>query len=255
MRPLIFGSLFAGIAGLDLGLERAGMRCAWQVEKDDYAARVLERRYPGVLRRRDVCDSGIHNLTPVDVIAGGFPCQDISASGPRVGIDGARSGLWREFARIVGELRPRYVIVENVADLIYRGLKRVLGDLAALGFDAEWEIVPACAFGAPHTRERLFILAYSQPAEWGPFSAARRYVDNSRNRVRFAGAQTPDGATRGHHQMDGGGWASEPNVGRVADGVPARMDRLSGLGNAVSPVVGEFVGRCVMAHAQKFSLL
>src|SRR5262245_40776069 len=162
---LTFGSLFAGIGGIDLGLERAGMRCAWQVEIDDYATKVLTKHWPDVPKFRDVRSVGAHNLPTVDLIAGGFPCQDISASGPRTGIDGERSGLWREFARIIGELRPRYVLVENVADLIYRGIERVLGDLAGHGYDAEWEIIPACAFGAPHTRERMFILAYSESTE------------------------------------------------------------------------------------------
>src|SRR6476661_6834913 len=129
---LTFGSLFAGIGGIDLGLERAGMRCAWQVEIDDYATRVLAKHWPDVTRFRDVRSVGAHNLTPVDLLAGGFPCQDISDAGKRAGIEGARSGLWSEFARLIGELRPRYVLVENVTALLRRGMGTVLGDLAAL---------------------------------------------------------------------------------------------------------------------------
>src|SRR5688572_14262480 len=129
-----FGSLFAGIGGIDLGLERAGMKCAWQVELDPFCRRVLAKHWPDVARYEDVREVGAHNLEPVDLIAGGFPCQDISNAGKRAGIDGERSGLWSEYARIVRELRPRYVLVENVTALLGRGIGRVLGDLAALDF-------------------------------------------------------------------------------------------------------------------------
>ncbi len=157
-----FGSLFAGIGGLDLGLERAGWQCKWQVEIDEYARRVLAKHWPNVNRYSDVRTVGTE-LERVDLVCGGFPCQDVSlAKHDAGGIDGSRSGLWFEFARVLGILRPRIALVENVPGLFVRGIDRVLGGLAALGFDAEWSIVSACAMGAPHTRERLFILGYSQ---------------------------------------------------------------------------------------------
>ena len=112
------GSLFAGIGGFDLGFERAGMRVAWQVELDPYCRAVLARHFPDAARFEDVCEVGARNLAPVDLICGGFPCQDLSPAGRGAGIDGARSGLWAEFARIVRELRPRYVVVENVPALL-----------------------------------------------------------------------------------------------------------------------------------------
>jgi DNA (cytosine-5)-methyltransferase 1 len=158
---LTFGSLFSGIGGIDLGLERAGMRCAFQVELDSFARLVLQKHWPAVPRFDDVREVGAHNLPEVDLLCGGFPCQDISNAGKRAGIEGARSGLWKEFARIIRELRPRFVLVENVAALRARGLGRVLGDLAALGFDAEWDCIPAASLGAPHLRDRLFLVAYS----------------------------------------------------------------------------------------------
>jgi len=158
-KPLTFGSLFAGIGGFDLGLERAGMRCEWQVEIDPYARAVLAKHWPDVRRHEDV-----RTFPPpqgewgVDVICGGFPCQDISVAGKGAGLAGARSGLWYEYARIIGELRPRYVIVENVAALLTRGADVVLGTLATLGYDAEWHVIPASAVGAPHRRERIWIV-------------------------------------------------------------------------------------------------
>src|SRR5215471_10832235 len=115
------GSLFAGIGGFDLGFERAGFKTIWQVEIDEYCRRVLERHFPGAERFADIRDCGKHNLKPVDVISGGFPCQDISNAGLRAGIDGERSGLWNDMQRIVGELCPRFVLVENVAALLVRG--------------------------------------------------------------------------------------------------------------------------------------
>ena len=162
--PLTFGSLFAGIGGMDLGLERAGMECRWQVEIDPYATRVLARHWPDVRRHDDVRTFPPDDGTDwqVDLIAGGFPCQDISYAGKGAGLSGERSGLWFEFARVVRTLRPRFLIVENVPALLTRGLDAVLGTLASLGYDAEWTCLPAAAVGAPHIRDRVFILAYSQ---------------------------------------------------------------------------------------------
>ena len=127
---LTFGSLFSGIGGFEIGFERAGMACKWQVEIDEYASRVLAKHWPSVHRERDIKDCGKHNLESVDVICGGFPCQDISYAGRCAGLDGERSGLFFEAIRVVRELQPRIVVMENVAALLTRGLDRVLGTLA-----------------------------------------------------------------------------------------------------------------------------
>jgi DNA-cytosine methyltransferase len=191
---LTCGSIFSGIGGFDLGFERTGhMRTLWFCEQNAYCRRVLARHWPGVPCHPDVRalvadtdqrergqtplrrdggtatpDSGgsRHELLPVpvpyvDVLCGGFPCQDLSYAGKGAGIDGERSGLWSEYARLVRELRPRYVVVENVPALLGRGLGRVLGDLAACGYDAEWDCLPASAFGAPHRRDRVWVVAYA----------------------------------------------------------------------------------------------
>lgn len=155
------GSLFSGIGGLELGLEWAGLgRVTWQVEKDAYCRQILAKHWPDAVRHADVRAVGAHNLSRVDVLCGGFPCQDISIAGKGAGLSGARSGLWSEYARLVRELRPRIVVVENVAALVVRGLDRVLCDLAACGYDAIWFPLRASDVGAPHLRERLFIVAY-----------------------------------------------------------------------------------------------
>jgi DNA (cytosine-5)-methyltransferase 1 len=232
---LTVGSLFSGIGGLDLGLERAGMQIKWQCEIDDYATQVLQKHWPDVSRFRDVRTVGAHNLVPVDLICGGFPCQDISKAGNGAGLDGAHSGLWAEYVRIIGELRPRFVLVENVPALLKRGFGRVLGNLAALRYDAEWGVLSACAVGAPHTRERLFLLAYAD-GEHDVYGRRRTATIFGRR------PQAPE-VCRSEY------WHTQSEPSGVANGVPAQLDRLKGLGNAVVPQVAEWIGRQIIAAA------
>jgi DNA (cytosine-5)-methyltransferase 1 len=161
--------LFSGIGGFSLGLERAGMRTVAFCEIDPFCRRVLAKHWPGIPIYEDVRALDAPTLQrdgiAVDIIAGGFPCQDISSAGKRAGLAGPRSGLWREYARLIGEVRPRFAIVENVADLRARGLGEVLGDLAALGYDALWESIPASAVGAPHRRDRVWIVAHADDGQ------------------------------------------------------------------------------------------
>jgi DNA (cytosine-5)-methyltransferase 1 len=243
--PITFGSLFAGIGGFDLGFERAGMSCRWQVEIDDYANRVLEKHWPDVHRERDIRSSGWHNLQPVDIIIGGFPCQDISYAGRGAGLDGERSGLFFEAIRVVRELQPRVVVLENVAALLTRGLDRVLGTLAEIGFDAEWHCIPAASVGAPHSRDRTFIIAYpnSDGILQRPIIGKMEWMCGVRGwrekEYRFGAILE---ALRSGRLGD---FAGVPRVdGRVPDGLD--KDRLKGLGNCVVPQVAEFVGRMVL---------
>ena len=136
------GSLFSGIGGLDLGLEWAGVgHTVWQVEREPFCQTILAKHWPNAARFDEVRTVGAHNLEPVDVISGGFPCQDISYAGKGLGLSGERSGLWYEFARIVGEMGPRFVVVENVAAILSRGIWDVLGTLSDLGYDAQWRTI------------------------------------------------------------------------------------------------------------------
>lgn len=157
---LTFGSLFAGIEGFGLGFEQAGMRCAWQVEKDAAARSVLARHYPNVPRFDDVCTVGAQNLAPVDVICGGFPCQDLSVAGNRAGLTGARSGLFYEMTRITNELRPAYLVWENVPGLLSSGRGRdfaaVLLELERIGYCGCWTTLDAQFFGLAQRRQRIF---------------------------------------------------------------------------------------------------
>jgi DNA (cytosine-5)-methyltransferase 1 len=363
------GSLFAGIGGFDLGLQRAGMRVDWQVELDPYCGAVRARHFPEARRFEDVREVGTENLAPVDLVCGGFPCQDLSPAGKGAGLDGARSGLWAEFARIVRELRPGYVVVENVPALLTGKGKRwdrapvgrVLGDLAEAGYDAEWACLSAREFGAPHLRKRVWLVAYpardaqagseattrpqrerarpgglegrarelsdadrdrrpqgvclgtgaeeparppdalrrragtdvahaegdpertglrasGAPRQWrrrpADCGGARGDVADPERRGRQRGADQPrrddperpatlrgQGAAhpaRGCEESRPGrrlpaseGWGAEPDVGRVADGVPARVDRLAALGNALLPQIAEWIGSRILEYERE----
>lgn len=235
---LTVGSLFAGIGGLDLGLERAGMKTVWQVEIDPFCRKVLAKHWPDVERFEDVRTVGKHNLNPVDLICGGFPCQDIGCAGKRAGIDGERSGLWSEFHRIICELRPMFVVIENSVALLIRGLDRVLCDLAACGFDAEWQPVLASDFTFPHRRERLFVVAYAN----GKHGASRMGNQQNWPREIFDRSRRERDAVRVQ--------AADRFVG-VDDGVRGRsyFDRGHAIGNAVVPQVAEWIGRRIVESA------
>lgn len=239
-----YGSLFTGIGGFDLGLDRAGMECRWQVEIDPFCRAVLGKHWPDVPRYEDVRDAG-PKLEPVDLICGGFPCQPVSRFGKRAGREDSR-WLWPAFRDVLRATGPRYVLVENVPGLLDGGMGDVLGDLADLRYDAEWTVLHASGVGAPHQRARVFILAY--PHGVGP----RAILTEPQLLRATAGVAHPArGRGLGARWEDAEGvlWPPEPAVGRVADGFPARVDRLRALGNAVVPRVAEWIGRRIMdAH-------
>jgi DNA (cytosine-5)-methyltransferase 1 len=325
------GSLFSGIGGFDLGLERAGMTVRWQVERDPWCQKVLAKHWPDVPRYENVEDVG-GELECVDLICGGFPCQPVSVAGQRQGTDDDR-WLWPEFRRIVGLLGPRYVLVENVPGLFTanggHAFGEVIGDLADLGYDCEWTVLSAADVGAPHLRKRVWIVAHAKRGRCGT-NGERRSVGKVEDRKKHdkRSSQESDslanaesnrrrpGRPRGSHprrqgkpeyalqtvadaegdrhpeiaksargagvvgsredaayptgqfsdgsddnrggrprplpESGNGGeearplssqWPVEPDVGRVAHGVPLRVDRLKGLGNAIVPQCAEWIGR------------
>jgi DNA (cytosine-5)-methyltransferase 1 len=305
---LTVGSLFSGIGGIDLGLERAGMTVKWHSEIDPYACRVLKKHWPDVPNLGNIKEIDWATVELVDVIAGGYPCQPFSTAGKRQG-DKDERHLWPYFLRAISELRPRFALLENVRGHLSMGFDRVLGDLAEIGYDAEWQIVSAASVGAPHRRDRIICVAYpseqysngkshyarnSVGSETLPQSGNSGWAANVAN-PNDTGSRTPErdmgkrGAKitqdwQGHsgtqHGISGcstdladttskglqrsvgkvfkgdrvrsayGGWQwweTEPDVGRVAHGIPSRVDRLRGLGNAVVPQVAEYVGRMIMA--------
>lgn len=243
-------SLFAGIGGLELGLERAGMTVVGQVELDPWAQRVLAKHWPETPRHDDVRTAAEWWLSqgrpPVHVVCGGFPCQDISLSGRGAGIGGERSGLWKAMLDTIRTVRPRYVLIENVSALTFRGLDVVLADLASSGFDAEWTVFRAADFGAPHGRERLYVVAYRSSIDgiaWDRMGEGGVWEASIAARG-LPGLAAPAVRRRAVEWME-----REPSVGRLAHGVPRQVDRLRGLGNSVVPQVAEHLGRLILEDA------
>jgi len=243
--PLLYGSLFSGIGGIDLGFDRAGLRCAWQVEIDPDARMVLNKHWPEVPKHDDI---RTFEPTSVDVICGGFPCQGISVAGKGKGLSDDRSGLWAEYFRVVKQAKPRIVVIENSPAIRTRGLREIVEQLAGIGYVCEWDIIPAAAIGAPHLRERMFIIADTVRTSTA--------MENGRCEKRWfkAGTLEPavlppvNGASR-TKRFEASAlfdrWISvlgsdEPveRVSVVADGVSERL-----VGNAVVPQVAEWIGR------------
>jgi DNA (cytosine-5)-methyltransferase 1 len=283
-------ALFAGAGGGILGGHLLGWRTVCAVERDPYAAGVLiARQNDGSLAPfpvwDDVCTfDGRPWRGVVDVVSGGFPCQDISVAGSGAGIDGERSGLWREMARIIDEVRPRHVFVENSPMLIQRGLTDVIGDLASLGYASTWGTLGAADVGAPHHRQRIWIVGVDETGdrtiweqcsccdEWwcnlhdqhaydcecpsvedwdmDPYSSTCKEVaDTSGEGLQVSQQENIPRARRkqeGRAIAECRWWAAEPDVGRVAHGVAARVDRLRALGNGQVPAVAALAWRTLM---------
>jgi DNA (cytosine-5)-methyltransferase 1 len=271
-----FGSLFSGIGGIDLGLERAGMTCAWQSEIEPYACRVLAKHWPAIPNLGDIRGIDWTTVGTVDVVAGGYPCQPFSVAGRRAGANDERH-LWPMFADCLRVVRPRYAMLENVSGHLSLGFGDVQADLATLGYDSRWDCIPAAAVGAPHLRDRVFIIARDTRPEqrrtmadsdnrgsrdpfrsrWdAPWACSTDVADTdsvvmveSRLKSSVATACGTGRHNGGRAKSDGVGkrWPVEPDVGRVAHGIPRRVDRLRGLGNAVVPQVAEHIGRIIMS--------
>jgi len=326
------GSLFSGIGGIELGFEREGFKTEWFVENTPYCKAILAKRFPNAKIYDDITQLDFASLPKVDVLTGGFPCQDISNAGKRAGIQGSRSGLWKYFAKSIRILRPKIVFVENVSALLNRGLDTVLADLAKIGYDAEWHCVPASAVGAPHRRDRIFIIAtiMADSCEFGLDAKQskpeklfnKRQQSTEENLSRGCGLKSSTNHQHNAHVADSdqfgrdnrqhhwqkrpvqdisrrcfqkdkpkgdrwqhgsgkigqilpntkknmadsakqrferrkrrtpkrsrptqqGWWESEPELGRVAYGIPNRVDRIKSIGNAVVPQLAQAIAKTI----------
>jgi len=273
--------LFSGIGGFSLGLERTGgFETVAFCEIEAFPRKVLAKHWPNVPCYDDVRTLTGARLTAdgigVDVICGGFPCQDISFAGLGAGLTGERSGLFYEIARLIGELGPSFIILENVGAMLSRGLDAVLGTLASLGYDAEWHCIPASAVGAHHRRDRVWILAMADTQIMQrnggndnagismerevPQSGNRGWPENVANAMcgRRPGQgkfiepcnsealiqrQTVDAFNGRASDF----WRVEPDVGRVVNGISDRAHRLKALGNAIVPQIAELIGNAILA--------
>lgn len=271
--------LFSGIGGISIALE-PWVRTVAYCEQDRYAQGVLfSRMQSGDIHRAPIWDDVTtlqsRVLGTIDIITGGFPCQDISCAGNGAGLEGKRSGLFFEIVRLVGELRPKFVFLENVPAITVRGLDRVLLEFTAIGYDCRWTIVSAAELGAPHLRERWFLLAHTNserirntekresetaPVSFNhgtPESLANSARQRCREKGKFRYLQSEEWTAGGGEEMayangeglercrreesselgsaKGGWWSVEPDVGRMANGVPKATHRIKCLGNAVVP--------------------
>lgn len=321
-KALTIGSLFAGIGGFDLAGRWMGWETKWFSEIEPYASAVLKKHWPNVPNHGDITKIKGEDVEHVDILCGGFPCQDISLAGKGAGLAGERSGLWSHYARLIEEIRPKYVVAENVSALRSRGLDRVLGEISALGYDAEWHCIPASAVGAPHRRDRIWIVAYARsvsdelgriasifsraarameggeglpqldPADSGgenvadacgeqqhlvlmgsggegseeaPSTGPMDADDHDRCTAGVRADATGDSASQGlSHGLPrslersatvaeserSGWWEIEPAVGRVAHGIPRRVDRLRCLGNAIVPQVAHLIFQGIARHEE-----
>jgi DNA (cytosine-5)-methyltransferase 1 len=249
--PLPMLDLFSGVGGFSLGLERSGLaRTVAFCEIDPFCRKVLKKHWPKVPQYDDIRELTAARLAADGIerpraICGGFPCQDISVAGRGAGLAGERSGLWREYARLIGELRPDFVFVENVAALLGRGLGAVLGDLAAFGYDAEWMPISAADVGAPHERERIWIVAYPDSARF-----PRPVIDGD----SLPRLLDPQNANLGNlvATSRGRSWQDDFKDLFLDDGLPSWVVRggVKTMGNAVVPQIPELLGRAVMRAMQ-----
>lgn len=282
-KPIRIGSLFSGIGGLELGLESGLASAGWsaqtvyQVEQSEYCRSILARHWHEAKRFDDVRTIDPASLPPADLLCGGFPCQDLSTAGKRAGLDGSRSGLFFELARIVRAIHPRIVVLENVAGIYTSGLGTVLGTLAEDGYDCVWTSLQAAEVGAPHRRERWFCIGWLADDD----------DERSDPRARLAKGERPDlsdfnrrggrgSSGTGRKRSPTGKRQLKPGMGRSLDGLPGRLDghrwpagpgpqhdwepprtrqkepndleRLKALGNAVVPHQGAVLGRWIGYH-------
>jgi len=266
-----FISLFAGIGGFDLGLERAGMTCVGQVEYNPFCQKVLKKHWPHVKLMGDIHDVTGTEFGDIDLICGGFPCQPFSTAGKRKGTDDNRY-LWPEMLRIIEVAKPAWVIGENVAGIVNMVLDTVCAELESKGFEVWPIIIPAAAVNAPHRRDRVWILAYSasnrRERDWqaseaekglqsepgyagelsgGPEGLCENVANSNNTGLQEAWSELEATGPEQYRGQDN--WAIEPELGRVAHGIPNRVDRLKSIGNAVVPQVVEVIGRAILrAH-------
>lgn len=244
---ITIGSLFSGIGGFELGLERAipNAKTIWQCEKDAFCRKVLKKHWPDSTIYEDITKMDTQDVPFVDLMCGGFPCQDISVAGKGAGLNGKKSGLWWWMLGCISRLRPSVVVLENVPAITFRGGVDVVGSITELGYDCEWGIIPAGGpqgFGAPHLRKRWFLVGYITNA------------NSKRTQIPIKGRQPTiemsgrDGETRGIKRRRNY-WEAFPTQSPICgrnDGISNRVDRLRALGNAIVPQCSEYIGQCIM---------
>lgn len=236
-------SLFSGIGGFEWGAKYAGISTIWCCEIAKFQRKVLSKNFPNVKQYEDIRDVVCPEYA--DIITGGFPCQDISIAGKGKGIKGERSDLWKEMYRIVREIRPRYIIIENSPALTIRGLETVLCDLAKAGYNAEWKCISNSEFGFPHKRERIYIIAYSDQIE-----RQKRGVQksNSFESIFIETSKEHSGLTfsKRIYQMP------DSEIVGIDDGVSDWCNRVGAIGNAMNPIIALYLFICIIKFENRY---
>lgn len=245
---LTHGSLFSGIGGFELGAELAGIPTIWNCEIEEFQRAILKKQFKNTIQYNDI--RKLTNPEKVNIISGGFPCQDISSAGGGAGIDGEKSGLWAEMYRICGEVRPEYIIIENSPNLTIRGFERVLCNLSQIGYDAEWQCLRGTDFGMPHFRNRIYCIAYN--LQTGRSRSSQIIFANKGNLGKHLKPYLQNDGdaiwTAREYAKAGRLVLHKPKDCRNDDELSKWMDRVGGLGNAVMPVVSNYLFECVKAH-------
>ncbi len=250
------GSLFSGIGGFDLGAEMAGIETLWNCEVEEHKRKVLKRHFPNAVQYSDV--RTMYNPCYVDIMSGGFPCQDISIAnvsnrkiwenGKVKGINGERSGLWKEYNRILWEVKPKYIVFENSPMLVVRGFEQVLCDLSQSGYDCQWQCLSAAQFGFNHRRERIYGIAY--PSKIGCKNNIEIFKPIQEILPERASRQSPVSISIKRFN----GKSSYDNV-RMDDGFPYELDkrRIEDMGNAVIPLIAHYLFECIKIFDKQIS--
>src|SRR5690554_4235785 len=243
MANLTHGSLFSGIGGFEVGAERAGIKTLWNCEFENYQSQILKKINSNAEQYRDIRTAEITKY--VDIISGGFPCQDISVAGKMAGIKGKRSGLWSEMFRIIRNIRPQYIIIENSPALLIRGFEKVLCDLSEIGYDAEWQVISNISFGYPHKRERLYAIAYPHQIQLQSDICEHRTIKS----IFKEWTPNPNDGyslSKRIHEM------RASDVIRNGDGFRHWTHRVGSLGNAVNPTIAHYLFECIKQHHRQY---
>ncbi len=244
------GSLFSGIGGFELGAQWAGIPTIWNCEIMEFQRKILKKRFNETEQNSDITTMGRPGY--VDIVSGGFPCQDISVAGKRKGIKGERSGLWGEMYRIIREVRPKYIIAENSPALTYRGFEQILCDLSKIGYDAEWQCLYGYQFGARHKRERIYVIAYSNKDILGRMVSIFKSISGFQNKNQWSEIwnsfelDTKRMVFKQHKWGNNGQViTSEPLLCGKSNDIPYQLDRLESLGNSVMPIIAHYLFECI----------
>lgn len=243
---LTHGSLFSGIGGFELGAKWSGIETVWNCELFEFNRNVLKKHFPNTIQYEDIRE--MRSPESVDVISGGFPCQDISISGKGKGIKGEKSGLWNEMRRVIQEVNPNFVIIENSPQLTRKGLEKVLFDLSEIGHDAEWQCISNASFGFSHTRERIYIISYSNKIRSkGSYESSifQKIFQKRGESSKEIDLSLP------MQRIDFNG---EFDTSRINDGFSEGLDKLrpsfEAYGNAVNPYVAHYLFECIKSYIE-----